>query len=447
MGAARDLFFACEPEILLEGPAGTGKTRAVLERINYLCEAYPKVRALICRETRTSCTESILVTLERDVLRTDMPGMQRGISRAQRDTYDYENKSVIVVGGLDHPERLYSTEWDLVYVAESTEITEDAWERFARAMRNKAIPKGVSGGPQREGEERAHDPDPRTGELKPAFWTQRIADCNPQAPGHWLNQRAIAGRMRRLKSRHEDNPSVTEDFLAGLRALTGNRRARLYEGLWVSAEGSVFPSFQESKHVCDPFEVPRSWPFTIGYDAGFDHPCAVLWFATAPNGCIYIADEIYGGGITVEELNARIHEKNQGRDVRRYYGDPRHVFRKTQESPKSIADQMRTGKYPMTFHPWKMMQGTDVDAAVESVRKRLDGGTLKVFRSCRNTINEFQSWQFKRTVSGELPPGDDKYEDKDNHAMDVVKGVLSMTLDYQPGAIEIIGRPKKIIKL
>ncbi len=44
-GAAKALFRCHAPEVLIEGPAGTGKTRAVLEKINQLCEKYPGTRA------------------------------------------------------------------------------------------------------------------------------------------------------------------------------------------------------------------------------------------------------------------------------------------------------------------------------------------------------------------------------------------------------------------
>jgi hypothetical protein len=68
---------------------------------------------------------------------------------------------------------------------------------------------------------------------------------------------------------------------------------------------------------------------------------------------------------------------------------------------------------------------------VEEVRRRLTtqggcgGSSLQVFDTCTNTIMEFQAWSCKRTPSDELPPGPDKFEDKDNHAMGVVKGVLA----------------------
>src|SRR6185369_1742308 len=49
-------------EVLLSGPAGTGKTRGVLEWINHLAWRYPGLRVLIVRKTRASLAESVLYT-------------------------------------------------------------------------------------------------------------------------------------------------------------------------------------------------------------------------------------------------------------------------------------------------------------------------------------------------------------------------------------------------
>jgi hypothetical protein len=437
-GAARALFRCHAPEVLIEGPAGTGKTRCVLEKINWLCEEFAGVRVLIARATRTSMTESVLVTLETKVFWEGHEAMAGSeASRENRHAYTYPNGSVIVVGSLDHPDRLFSTEWDAVYVAECTEITEDAWEKFARAMRNRRIPKGVSGGPQKLGERQAIERDEETGIEGPAFFTQRIADCNPGPPNHWLNLRPerVGSQMVRLRSRHRDNPSMTAGELAGLRALTGHRRARLYEGRWAAGEGSVYPEFTD-RHVIAPFDIPADWPWYVGIDPGYDHPCAILWFTVAPNKCLYVADELYRGGLAVAEHARDIRARNAGRTVHRYYGDPQHAFSRTAQSPKSIA--MQFGENGIRVGPWPRTAGSE-ETMVEAVRELLRQNMLKVFSTCPHTIGEFQSWSYKRTVKGELPPGEDKFEDANNHAMDVVRGVVATRPKHRPGKIEVHG--------
>ena len=98
-GAASALFLARDPEVLIEGPAGTGKTRAVLEYVNYLCEEYPGIRVLLYRKTRTSMSESVLVTWEEKVLWEGHPARVGDAQRNTRQHYKYPNGSHVVVGG------------------------------------------------------------------------------------------------------------------------------------------------------------------------------------------------------------------------------------------------------------------------------------------------------------------------------------------------------------
>ena len=85
-GAALQLFYNREPEVLLSGPAGTGKSRALLEKV-YLCaQKYPRMRALIVRKTRASLTESGLVTFEEKVLPIGSP-VPRGPQRRYRPSH------------------------------------------------------------------------------------------------------------------------------------------------------------------------------------------------------------------------------------------------------------------------------------------------------------------------------------------------------------------------
>jgi hypothetical protein len=135
----------------------------------------------------------------------------------------------------------------------------------------------------------------------------------------------------------------------------------------------------------------------------------------------------------VSEVCALIHKHNAGRTVRGYYADPQQAFRHTADSAKSIAEQ--AAECGIHLGPWP--RSTNVDAMVNLVRgrlKRLDPLTklpapgLKVFKTCPNTIGEFQSWKYKRNAKGLPLSGDEQYEDRNNDAMDVVKGMCSMPL-------------------
>lgn len=209
-------------EVLIEGPAGTGKSRGWGEFLWTLTQKYPGTRGAFLRKTRVSLTESFLVTWENDVLMPDDPSPV-GASRAHRTSYTWPNGTEVWIGGLDNPTRLYSAQFDWIYVQEATELTLDEWERLGRALRNHAMPFQFIG-----------------------------ADCNPDYPGHWLNQRCEQGKTMRLLSRHKDNPSVRPEYLARLAALTGVRRDRLFLGEWRAAEGAVWREFDKAVHVIQP---------------------------------------------------------------------------------------------------------------------------------------------------------------------------------------------------
>ena len=177
LGGARELFETRAGEVLVCGPSGTGKSRAALEKINALCELHPGIRVLLCRKTRKSLTESVLVTYEKEVLPPGSPALS-GPDRGNRTRYNYPNGSEIVLGGLDDISRIMSSQYDALFVNEATEITEDEWETLLTRLRNNRLR------------------DTRTR----AAWHQAIADCNPSHPRHWLKVRADRGHMRYIAS-------------------------------------------------------------------------------------------------------------------------------------------------------------------------------------------------------------------------------------------------------
>jgi hypothetical protein len=192
--------------------------------------------------------------------------------------------------------------------------------------------------------------------------------------------------------------------------------------------------------VIAPFEVPQDWPVWFGYDAGVDNPTAVLWFTLSPPGQMYPKGRLYvigehvmsGLGVSRnkngEEGHADIVRRIEADNhwyPRARYADPQHVFNSTAQSLTTLAQQWEEEGF-MGMTPWPRAQNSAAqEAQVEVVRKRLNEDSLVVFNTCPHTIMEFQSWSYKRTASGELPPGDDKFEDRNDHCMDVVRGVVA----------------------
>lgn len=212
-GAQKTIMACRDHEVIVVGPADTGKTRTIFEKIHRALENYAGARILYARKTRASCTDTGLVTYEDRVL---PPGhyLRKGAKRDQRHSYRYQNGSELVIGGLDDMEKHRSSEYDWVYIQECSEATEDDWENLLRA---------VSG---------------RAGVLP---YSQLIGDMNPEDPMHWAHQRCDNGIATEIFVAHRDNPSMNAQRLDALKRMTGARRQRFYEGKRVvDTEGSYF---------------------------------------------------------------------------------------------------------------------------------------------------------------------------------------------------------------
>jgi hypothetical protein len=445
-GTIRDQF------VLVESRRGTGKTRAILTALVKRALDHPGSRWLVVRSSRTRLTDSAIATFVDQVL----PSFGLPVPKCQREqisTYTLPNGSQFIFQGLDDPSRQQSVECAGVYVVEGVEIPEvDTITALAASMRQACTP--------------------------PIPFYQCIVDCNPGSPSHPLNQiaepmddsyritdtresyercvahnrqpSAVAGKWKRIITHYADNPGyfdvikwvwtvAGEQYIKTLEWLTGHLKKRWYYGLWSAAEGSVFGDvFDEAIHVVDDFDPPPDWPEYDGWDPGIDHVTGIPFTCVAPNGDIYVRDEIYEGGKSIAE---HVHQNVQPR-VRQganttWFGDPHHFFSSTAQSPKSCADQAQEAGLSRAI-PWADLRGAAKQHAVNAFLQLLQntvvyektgvrkGVCVYFMRKCKNAIMECQTWSYKRNAKGERPDGDDAYQDRDNHLVgDPLVGMIA----------------------
>jgi PBSX family phage terminase large subunit len=296
-GACKVIFDMRDEEVLISGPAGTGKSRACLEKIFMVCMLTANTRALILRKTLASLGSSALVTWRKFVIPEAVATghvVYYGGSKEEPAQYRFKNGSSVTIGGLDKATRIMSTEYDIVYVQEATECTLDDLEMITSRLRNWNI-----------------------------GFQQLLMDCNPDSDKHWLKLRSNDGVTKLIESRHEDNPrlfdllpdgshQVTErgaKYIGILDKLTGVRYKRLRLGLWVSAEGIVYEEFDPAKHILsweydendNRLPLPAEWARYWVIDFGFVHPFVLKCYAQGSDGEIYMYREIYMTGRTVAE--------------------------------------------------------------------------------------------------------------------------------------------------
>lgn len=305
-GGARELWMCREKRVLLEGPSGTGKTRGALEKGYLFVNKYPKSRILLVRETRESMSESVLVTFEDKVLPDDCP-LKQGPNRHNRQVYDLPNGSAIVIMGLDKPSKAMSTEYDMIIVFEAIECAEEDVESLTTRLRNGKAP-----------------------------YQQLILDYNPAAaPTHWINQWAESGKATRIYSRHEDNPTVTAEYLETLRSLTGARRAWYYEGKWAQQAGRVY-DFDQRLHVWndkrlaeigiiikDDHTVESGIAYCIGgMDWGFSNPGTLQVWGVDNDGRLILLREWYRTGQVIDWWLEQAIAADEAYNIRDWVPDP-----------------------------------------------------------------------------------------------------------------------------
>jgi PBSX family phage terminase large subunit len=283
-GAALELFKCRDNECLLSGAAGTGKSVGALLKIHLACLAVPGIRTLVVRKTHASLTASTLVTFREKVAAEGLEsGLLRfyGGSAQEPASFQYDNGSVIVVGGLDKASRLLSTEYDMCFIDEAIEVTEEDIDIIVTRLRNGKLP-----------------------------YQQLIMATNPGPPTHHLKRRADVGRCRIMYSIHEDNPRMYangawteygQDYLKRLDSLTGARYQRMRWGKWVASEGAIYEAWNESIHVIEPFWPPKDWTRWWAVDFGFVHPFVLQWWAEDPDGRLYLYREIFHSKRLVED--------------------------------------------------------------------------------------------------------------------------------------------------
>lgn len=296
-GGGRILWQCRSPEVILSGPSETGKTRTALEKLDALCWKYPGAQCAIIRKTRVSMTGSVLQTFEKKVLPPGSPVVKYGGEKVE--WYDYPNGSRTYVGGMDHPDKVLSSERDFIYVNQAEELLLDDWETLTTRA---------------------------TGRAGNAPYAQVLGDCNPGGANHWILARAAAGDLVLLESRHEDNPTlfdpatgaITEQgtrTLATLDRLTGVRYERLRKGRWTSAEGAVYEDFDRAVHLVDPFPIPADWTRVRAIDFGFTNPFVCQWWAIDGDGRMYLYREIYHTRRLVEDHARQILAFSRGETV------------------------------------------------------------------------------------------------------------------------------------
>ncbi len=218
-----------------------------------------------------------------------------------------------------------------------------------------------------------------------------------------------------------DNPFLSAKEIALLENSLDETalQARRY-GRFAAGEGLVYPEFDESVHVIEPFALPPEWQDNISIDPGLHNPLSAHWYAVDPDDNVYVVYEYYQAGKDVDYHAARIkeicarlgwHTDGKGR-IRALIDSA--AKQRTLASVKSVGE---------LFYERGILVNPDVDKdlfsgiqRVKSYLNRKNGmPDIYIFKGCVNLIREIKGYFWGE---GDVP------KKRDDHALDEMRYYL-----------------------
>lgn len=267
-------------EVMADGAFGSGKTRALGEKMYTNLVLYPGNRGLLARKTFSSIENTTLQTFLEEVVPDEHivgTNKHRHLVQVQSPLYPtahcaacgWETSAMVPVKRREYvleqcpdcqadamrwtppselyyeglatsgsrpgemPEKIAGMNLGFVGVDEAIEITEKDWEMLQGRLRLSDLGNKY---------------------VRTLPFRQIFCVTNPDTPTHWLHRRFIdRGVGTRISSSTEDNPFNPPDYLDRLRRqFAGADFDRFVEGQWVGRTGLVYSDFTDGSHVIEP---------------------------------------------------------------------------------------------------------------------------------------------------------------------------------------------------
>lgn len=239
-------------------------------------------------------------------------------------------------------------------------------------------------------------------------------NCNPDGPSHWFYtewvKKAKEKNVIHLHFTMDDNLSLDPKIKARYETLyTGVFYSRYILGLWVKAEGLVYPMFDKSLHVTrEKFKYSPRHRYYVSIDYGTVNP-----FAAG----LYDVDPIHNKATMVRELYYKGGSVNRV-DNEAYYkmlveliGDIPIEYIIIDPSASSMIETInKYSKFAV------VKADNDVLNGIQDVTKYLNSGMLFFHASCKSTFEEFESYSWDE----EYVEGDRIIKEND-HSMDQIR--------------------------
>lgn len=232
--------------------------------------------------------------------------------------------------------------------------------------------------------------------------------CNPESPQHWFYNEWIKKREKHnalyLHFELSDNPSLGAERIKYYETtFSGVFYERYVRGLWVAAEGLIYPMFCE-KNITD--EIPDGGEYYISCDYGTLNPFSAGLWCYDGKRAVRIREYYYSGrermqSKTDEEYYDELERLAGGLPIKAVIVDP---------SAASFIEVIRRRR---KFLVKKAVN--DVVPGIITTGRYIQNGKIAVHKGCKDAIREFGLYRWDDRAAEDRPIK------QNDHAMDDIR--------------------------
>lgn len=238
-------------------------------------------------------------------------------------------------------------------------------------------------------------------------------NCNPESPTHWFYEEWIKKtRERNILYLHftmSDNLSLSQKIKERYESLyTGVFYRRYILGMWVKAEGVVYPMFNKEQHMTR--NMPKKslrHRYYVSVDYGTVNPFAAGLYDYDPfeKTATMIKELYYKGG-----SGKRVDNEAYYKMLCNLIGDYDVEYIIIDPSAASMIETIQKyGDYVV------VKADNDVLNGIQDVTKYLNTNTLRFHVSCKETFKEFEAYSWDEEST------EDKVIKENDHSMDQLR--------------------------
>ena len=224
---------------------------------------------------------------------------------------------------------------------------------------------------------------------------------------------------------------IEKELESAKKELTEDAFAQEYMADFRKYTGLVYKGFERDIHVVEPFDIPKEWKVVRGIDFGSTNPTVCLWGAFDNDDNLFLFDEHYEGGQTID-YHAGVINARSKMSIHGTWGDPSGAQWINEFSQKGVYITKAVKDTGTSSQKWVLL-------GIEKVAERLkiipghfvpqfgdNQPRIFIFNTLQNVIKEFETYRWKEKSQSQAPDLNepDVPEKANDHAMDALRYIV-----------------------